>query len=45
MKDTYTFREARGVMRDALRSTYYDCIPNMFYKLKNTQRNTIYSYI
>ncbi|CAD8142537.1 unnamed protein product [Paramecium octaurelia] len=37
MKDTYTFREARGVIRETLRSSYYDCIPQMTYKLKNTQ--------
>ncbi|CAD8140465.1 unnamed protein product [Paramecium octaurelia] len=37
MTDTYTFREARGVIRDALRSSYYDCIPKMYFKIQNTQ--------
>ncbi|CAD8138308.1 unnamed protein product [Paramecium pentaurelia] len=37
MTDTYTFREAKGVIREALRSSYYDCIPQMYHKLRNTQ--------
>ncbi|CAD8046668.1 unnamed protein product [Paramecium primaurelia] len=37
MTDTYTFREAKGVIKEALRSSYYDCIPKMYHKLQNTQ--------
>ena len=42
MTDTYTFREAKGVIKEALRSSYYDCIPKMYHKLQNTQCNHIY---
>ncbi|CAD8046757.1 unnamed protein product [Paramecium sonneborni] len=37
MTDTYTFREAKGVIKNALRSSYYDCIPQMYLKLGNSQ--------
>ncbi|CAD8046401.1 unnamed protein product [Paramecium sonneborni] len=43
MKDTYTFRETRGVIKETLRSSYYDCIPQMIYKQINTQNDSIIS--
>ncbi|CAK72571.1 unnamed protein product (macronuclear) [Paramecium tetraurelia] len=43
MTDTYTFREVKGVIRETLRSSYFDCIPQMYLKMKNSQSKHAYS--